>query len=112
MIVPISRVIQELRYIPKATWTGSDPAKPPIIRPRQPPEISSLASIQFLMMRGMLCHLRRCGRRRSPALGATLRRAPVVVGMAVIQALTHWPGIPHSIVVGRDGAYTFRSPAY
>jgi hypothetical protein len=42
MIVPISRVIQELRYIPKATWTGSDPAKPPIIRPRHPPEISSV----------------------------------------------------------------------
>ena len=41
MILPISAVIQELRKIPRATWPGSDPAKPPIIRPRGPPEVSS-----------------------------------------------------------------------
>jgi len=39
MTLPVSAVIQELRRIPRATWIESDPTKPPIILPRDPPEV-------------------------------------------------------------------------
>jgi hypothetical protein len=41
VILPISCVIQQVQKIPRATWNGSDPTKPPIIRSREPPEISA-----------------------------------------------------------------------
>jgi len=39
--LPISAVIQEVRRIGRATWLGSDPAAPPIIRPRDSLEPTS-----------------------------------------------------------------------
>lgn len=41
MILPVSAVVQEIRRISRATWIESDPTKPPIIRPRDPPEVGS-----------------------------------------------------------------------
>jgi hypothetical protein len=40
VILPVSAVIQELQRIPRATWNGPDPAKPPIIPPPAPHEIA------------------------------------------------------------------------